>query len=88
MARTSMAALAAQVEALTASVAALTAQYARPATPQASGSDAPRTWATKAQRAAGEGFTCAGCGRTGLRTAPKAGSFHRTPKGDTHTVGA
>ena len=45
-----------------------------------------RTFASKADRAAGKGFTCATCGRTGLRTAPKAGSFHTAPDGTKHEV--
>jgi len=38
---------------------------------------AERTFATKADRAAGKGFTCPNCDRNDLRVAPVAGrSFH------------
>ena len=37
---------------------------------------APRTFATKAERAAGNGFACPQCARKDLRVAVKSGSFH------------
>ena len=43
------------------------------ATPSA---PAVRTFATKAERLAGKGFTCPQCARNDLRVAPKSGSFH------------
>lgn len=45
-----------------------------------------RVYATKAERAAGDGFTCT-CGRTDLRYAPKPGkSFHNAPDGTLHDL--
>lgn len=35
-----------------------------------------RTFATKAERLAGNGFPCPQCARNDLRVAPKSGSFH------------
>jgi len=35
-----------------------------------------RTFASKAERAAGNGFQCPQCARNDLRVAPKSGSFH------------
>ena len=89
MARTTIASLDARVNALTAAVEALTAALAAtsaPAAPaQAASPEKPHTWASKAEREAGGGFACE-CGRTGLRTAPKAGSFHKRPDGTLHTL--
>lgn len=47
---------------------------------------AERIYATKAERAAGNGFTCT-CGRTDLRFAPVAGrSYHKDPSGNLHDL--
>lgn len=47
---------------------------------------AERTYASKAERAAGNGFTCT-CGRVDLRVAPVAGrSFHKDPAGNLHDL--
>jgi hypothetical protein len=53
-----------------------------PAEPKA---EAKRTYATKAERLAGEGFACS-CGRTNLRVAPHEGSYHTAPDGTTHRI--
>lgn len=67
--------------ALVARIEALEAAPARPSAKQR-----PRTFATLAERKAGNGFSCT-CGRNDLRTAPHEGSFHKMPDGKTvHTL--
>ena len=66
-------------------IAATQAVVAAPATASA-GEPKPRTFATKAEREAGNGFPCS-CGRNDLRVTPHSGSFHKMPDGKTiHTI--
>lgn len=87
MPRTTITALSARVDSLDAKLDAILARLDAPVAAPARGKakSAVRTFATKAERAAGKGFACS-CGRADLRVAPHAGSFHRAPDGSTHTV--
>ena len=54
------------------------------------GSTAPvvgkvRTFATKAERAEGNGFAC-DCGRNDLRMQPQSGDWHNRPNGTRHEI--
>ena len=81
-----MAALETLVGTLAESVNALvSAQVATSRPRKAAAKNKPRTFATKAEREAGNGFSCS-CGRNDLRTAVHAGSFHKAPDGSIHTV--
>lgn len=82
-ARTSQPTIEDRVDALARTVAALV-DALTPAAGAATKAKA-HTFATKAERDAGGGFSCA-CGRVGLRVQPKAGSFHKAPDGTLHTV--
>lgn len=53
--------------------------------PASQRAESPRTFATKAERAAGNGFSCK-CGRNDLRTAPTKGKWHKTPDGEKHEI--
>ena len=73
------------IESTLASLAESLASIARSAPVKTRVKSRARTFATLAERKAGNGFSCT-CGRNDLRTAPHAGSFHRAPDGTLHTL--